>query len=163
MKRSVLVLVVLILALSAVTAAQPVKGIGVGLDLGLPLHVGAVGEYNFGPAYVGTALGYDIMMFEAFWLRVEGGYNVPKPFVNSDLGIDLHLSVGGAFDVFIGEKNPFSSGMHYGIAFPFTWSYTLEKVPLKFYAKVGPEIYFWGGFVTAGLSGSIGGMYVFEI
>lgn len=162
MKRCVVVLGILILAIVSVGAAEPVKGIGVGLDLGLPLHVGAIGEYNFGPAYAGLDLGYD-MMYEAFWLRVEGGYNVAKPFVNANLGVDLYLSVGGAFDLFIGKEDYYSSGTSFGIGFPITWSYTLEKIPLKFYAKAGPELYFGGGSVVPELAGSIGGMYVFEI
>lgn len=154
MKKCVLVLVVLALATGAVFAAEPVKGIGVGLDLGLPLHVGAKGEYNFGPAYAGLSLGYQIA-YEAFWLRLEGGYNVPDPFLNAKLGVDLYLSVGGAIDVMIG-----SYGNFFGIGIPITWSYTLEKIPMKFFVKTGPEIYIPGGF---GLMSTIGGMYVFEI
>ena len=66
-------------------------------------------------------------------------------------------------DLFIGKEDYYSSGTSFGIGFPITWSYTLEKIPLKFYAKAGPELYFGGGSVVPGLAGSIGGMYVFEI
>ncbi len=156
MKKFLLVFVLLIVITTSVFAAQPVKGVGVGLTTGLPFHIGPTAEYNFGPAYAGMSLGYGY--FSSFWLRFEGGYNFPKPFVHNDWGIDLYLSVGGYFDLQFTGGSTF-----FGIGIPVTWSYTLPKVPVKVYAKAGPEIYFSGWGAGVGFIGSIGGMYIFEL
>lgn len=155
MKRSLCVLVLLIAATTAVYAAPPNQGVGVGVITGIPLFIGVTSEYNFGPAYAGLSLGY----FDAFWLRLEGGYNLPSPFVNHDLGVDLSLSVGGAFDLMFSEY-----GTIMAIGIPFTWSYTLEKIPLKFFVKAGPQFLFSGGMgFFPSFAGSAGGMYVFQL
>ncbi len=155
MKRRVCVVVLLIAATTAVYAAPPSQGIGVGISTGIPLFIAATAEYNFGPAYAALSLGY----FDAFWLRLEGGYNLRSPFTNHDLGVDLHLSVGGAFDMMFSEY-----GTVFAIGVPVTWSYTLESMPMKFFVKAGPQFLFGGGvgfFPT--FAGSAGGMYVFTL
>jgi hypothetical protein len=151
MKRFLCVLVLCIVATTAVFAAPPSKGIGVGISAGLPFHAAVTAEYNFGPAYTTLSLGY----IGSFWVRAEGGYNLPTPFINDDLGIDLFLSVGGTFDMMFSE-----SGTTVGIGIPVTWSYTLEKVPMKFFVKAGPQLFFGGGLA---FMGTIGGMYVFKL
>lgn len=155
MKRCLCVLVLLIAATTAVFAAPPNEGLGVGVITGIPLFIGATSEYNFGPAYAGLSLGY----FDAFWLRLEGGYNVSTPFVNQELGVDLHLSVGGALDLMFSEY-----GTLFAIGIPVTWSYTMENIPLKFFVKAGPQFLFGGGMgFYPTFAGSAGGMYVFKI
>ncbi|MDX9915071.1 MAG: hypothetical protein RBS49_04195 [Sphaerochaeta sp.] len=158
MKKCVVVLVLLVLVAGAAYSAEPITGVGTGITLGLPLHVGATAEYNFGPAYAGLSLGY-FGMADSFWMRLEGGYNVPGPFVSRDLGVDLYLSVGGYIDLMFS-----TFGTMVGIGIPVTWSYTLETIPLKFFVKAGPEFLFGGGmgFYPA-FVGTAGGMYVFQI
>ncbi len=159
MKRYVVLFLLLTIVTTGLIAAEPVKGVGVGLEMGVPLHVGASADYNFGPAYTGLSLGYNSSFFPSFWLRVEGGYNLPKPFVYEGSRADLYLSVGGAVDFLI-SKN----WVMYGIGIPITWSYTLPKVPLKFYVKAGPEIFFGSvGGVFVQMMGSVGAKYVFEL
>ena len=47
--------------------------------------------------------------------------------------LDLNLSVGGQLDL------SFSKGFTIiGIGIPVTWSWYMESLPLKFYAKAGP-------------------------
>jgi hypothetical protein len=156
MKRFVLVFLLVAIIVIGVSAAEPVKGIGVGLEMGAPPHIGASADYNFGPAYAGLSLGYNSGFF---WLRAEGGYNLPKPFVYEGLEADLYLSAGGAVDFLITK-----GWAMYGIGVPITWSYTLPKIPLKFYVKAGPELLFGKGMgVSLQMMGSVGAKYVFEI
>ena len=149
--RKVLFVIVVILVVSstAVFAAQPREGIGVGLTTGLPFHIGAMGEYNFGVASANAAIGYGS---NAFMIRLGGDYNFPEPFVNSDWGLDLYLSVGGYFDVLIGPL------AFFGLGIPVTWSWYMDDLPLKVFVKAGPELFFgWGS--TLQFMGSIGALY----
>ncbi|HPK47802.1 MAG TPA: hypothetical protein PLT42_08280 [Sphaerochaeta sp.] len=52
MKRSLCVLVLFFVATTAVFAAPPSTGIGVGISAGLPFHAAVTAEYNFGPTAV---------------------------------------------------------------------------------------------------------------
>lgn len=158
MKRIVLLLVLLI-ASAALFAGEPVKGIGAGVSTGIPFHVGAIGEYNFGPAYASVELGYSSGPY--FMFRAGGGYNFQKPFANSDLGMDLYLSIGGKFTGYIGSYN--GSVTAFGaFGIPVTWSWYADKIPLKVFVHAGPELYFGGG-VNLGFSGTAGVMYVFSL
>ncbi len=102
MKRSLCVLVLFFVATTAVFAAPPSTGIGVGISAGLPFHAAVT-----------------------------------------------------TFDMMFSE-----SGTTVGIGIPVTWSYTLEKVPMKFFVKAGPQLFFGGGLA---FMGTIGGMYVFKL
>lgn len=158
MKKCVVVLVLFVVASTAVYAAVPSKEIGVGVSVGLPLHAGATAEINLGSAYAGLSLGY-FSMADSFWVRAEGGYNLPTPFVNYDLGIDLYLSVGGTFDLMFSEYGTF-----FGIGIPVTWSYTLPTIPMKFFVKAGPQFLFGGGLgFSPSFVGTAGAMYVFAL
>jgi hypothetical protein len=133
---------------AAVFAAQPREGIKVGLMTGLNFHIGAMGEYNFGPASASAVLGYG---FNAFMLRLGGDYNFDTPFVNSDWGLDLYLSVGGHLDIFI------SGGAAIALGIPVTWSWYMDDVPLKIFVKAGPELGLTGGGIA--FIGSAGALY----
>lgn len=159
MKRIVLLLVLLI-ASTLLFAGEPVKGIGAGISTGIPFTVGALGEYNFGPAYASVELGYATGPY--FMFRAGGGYNFPKPFVNSDLGMNLYLSIGGKFSGYLGSfSGNFVAVGAFGI--PVTWSWYANKIPIKVFAQAGPEIYFGSGSVDLNFFGSIGAMYVFSL
>lgn len=152
MKKVLLVTVLLlVIGAGAVSAAQPREGIKVGMTLGLPFHIGAMGEYNFGVASASAALGLDTGFVNSFWMRFGGDYNFETPFVNSDWGLDLYLSVGGHLDILI---NSWATGVALGI--PVTWSWYMDDIPLKIFVKAGPEIYFSGGI---GFNGSAGALY----
>ena len=152
MKRTLLLLFVLLLGLTAIFAGEPVTGIGAGAFGGLPFHIGAIGEYNFGPAYASLEMGYYLMGFSAFMLRAEGGYNFPTPFINNDWGMDLYLSIGGSLGGYIGP-NPYAFfpgdskvRAEGALGIPVTWSWYADKIPLKVFVKAGPEFHFGGGF-----------------
>ena len=152
MKKILLVAVLLLLISSAALfAAEPREGIKAGLVTGLPFHIGAIGEYDFGVASASVALGYG---YGSFLLRMGGDYHFDKPFVNSDWGIDLYLSVGGHLDIFI-----FSGGAEVALGIPVTWSWYMDDLPLKFFVKAGPEIFF--NFGGLDFLGSAGAMYQF--
>jgi len=90
-----------------------------------------------------------------------GGYNFQKPFTNSDLGLDLYLSIGGQFSGYLGSfSGNFVAVGAFGI--PVTWSWYADKIPLKVFVQSGPMLYFGGG-VDLGFSGTIGAMYVFSL
>lgn len=150
MKKVLLVTVLLlVIGAGAVSAAQPREGIKVGMTLGLPFHVAAMGEYNFGVASASAAIGYGS---SSFMLRLGGDYNFDTPFVNSDWGLDLYLSVGGHLDMYIsGLWNVIAIGV------PVTWSWYMDDMPLKIFVKAGPEIFFGGGGL--GFLGSAGALY----
>jgi opacity protein-like surface antigen len=159
MKRFLLVFVILIVISTSVFAAKPIKGVGVGLNTGIPFQIGPTAEYNFGPAYAAISLGYlRYIGTNLFMLEFEGGYNFDKPFVNNDWGVDLYLSVGGNFNLF------FTKGFTmFGVGVPVTWSYTLPKTPIKFYVKAEPKVIFGSGFSDLMFIGSAGAKYVFEL
>ncbi|WP_422478102.1 hypothetical protein [Pleomorphochaeta sp. DL1XJH-081] len=153
--RKVLCLVVVLLLLSSVAAfaAQPREGIGVGGITGLPFHIGAAAEYNFGAASANASLGYLRYGTNYFQIKLGGDYNFPDPFVQSAWDMDLYLSVGGQFAIDIGPVAVFSLGI------PVTWSFFMENMPLKVFVKAGPELYFgWG--TSLGFSGSAGAYYL---
>ncbi|NLZ76776.1 MAG: hypothetical protein GX911_02275 [Spirochaetales bacterium] len=159
MKRIVLLLVLLIASV-ALFAGEPVKGIGVGVSTGLPFHAGAMGEYNFGPAYASVELAYASGPY--FLFRVGGGYNFPEPFVNDAWGMDLRLSVGGRFSGYIGSfgGSVVASG---AFSIPVTWSWYADGIPLKVFVQAGPDLYFGGGAMQLDFSGTAGVMYVFSL
>lgn len=147
-------------------AAEPRKGVGVGLTTGIPFHIGPTVEYNFGPATASLALGY--MRYSLlglgganfFHLRVGGDYNFSTPFIQNDWDLDLNLSVGGQLDL------SFSKGFTIiGIGIPVTWSWYMESLPLKFYAKAGPVVEIGSALgttdVALGFFGSAGALYYF--
>ena len=150
MKKVLLVAVLLmVIGVGAISAAQPREGIRVGLMTGLDFHIAAMGEYNFGVASASAAIGYG---GRSFMLRLGGDYNFDKPFVNNDWGMDLYLSVGGHVDMFIGG---FWNVIAIGV--PVTWSWYMDDMPLKIFVKAGPELYLSGGGI--GFLGSIGALY----
>ena len=158
MKRTLLLLFVLLLGLTAIFAGEPVTGIGAGAFGGLPFHIGAIGEYNFGPAYASLEMGYAIG--DSFLIRAGGGYNFPKPFVNKDWGMDLYLSVGGKAGIYLGKDDYTNKLTVAGtLSIPVTWTWYAEKIPLKVFVQAGPELSF-GYF---GFSGTAGAMYVFSL
>jgi len=157
MKKVLFLIVVILLVSSTVAfAAQPREGIRAGLVTGLPFHIGAMGEYNFGPASVNLSLGYlSYFGFADFFnLRIGGDYNFPTPFVQSDWGLDLYLSVGGHFDLFFG-----GGSVGFALGFPVTWAWYVDDLPLKVFVKAGPEIDVTGGPLT--FFGSAGALYQF--
>ncbi len=153
MKKVLFVMIiVLVISSTAVFAAQPREGIRAGLITGLPFQIGVTGEYDFGVASASAALGYSQ---GAFLIRLGGDYNFETPFVQSDWGLDLYLSVGGHFDIYITTLSFF------GLGIPVTWSWYMDDMPLKIFVKAGPEIYFGGWASGLGFLGSAGAMYYF--
>ena len=153
MKKVLFVMIiVLVISSTAVFAAQPREGVKVGLVTGLPFHIGATGEYNFGVASASAALGYSQ---GAFLIRLGGDYNFETPFVQSDWGLDLYLSVGGHFDIFVSLFSAF------GLGIPVTWSWYMDDMPLKIFVKAGPEFIFGPGAADIEFFGSAGAMYQF--
>lgn len=165
MKRTLLLLFVLLLGLTAIFAGEPVTGIGAGLTLGIPFGVHAAGEYNFGPAYAGLEIGYQGEFgVDYFSIRAEGGYNFPKPFVNKDWGMDLYLSVGGKAGIYLGKDDYTNKLAVAGtLSIPVTWTWYADNLPLKVFVKAGPEIYFTKVMNPLLFSGSAGAMYVFSL
>lgn len=148
-----LVVVILLISTAALFAAQPREGIGVGGVTGLPFHIGAAAEYNFGVASAHAALGYQRYGWNFFLLQIGGDYNFPDPFINPAWDMELYLSVGGQLNLYLGSTNLI------GLAFPVTWSFFLEDMPLKIFAKAGPEIMFgWG--TSLNFTGSAGAYYL---
>lgn len=164
MKRMcILLLLVLLIGPTTLFAGEPVTGIGAGLSGGLPFHIGAIGEYNFGPAYATLEMGYAT---GSFMLRAGGGYNFPTPFVNKEWPLDIYLGVGGRlgvnlekYDDFLGNSKLFAYGT---FAIPVTWTWYADKIPLKVFVQAGPELYFGGG-VGVGFTGTAGAMWVFSL
>jgi hypothetical protein len=170
MKKVLLIVALLIISTTVIFAAQPTKGVGVGLTTGFPIHVGPQVEYNFGPATAYLALGYQSHGGNYFFLRVGGDYNFQSPFINNNWKTDIYLSVGGQFDMAFTK-----GGNDIMIGVPVTWSWHTEKVPIKVFAKAGPSViistvkYTWLGTTTTdtsaglGFVGSIGALYYFDI
>jgi len=166
MKKILLIVALLIISTTVIFAAQPTKGVGVGLNTGFPIHVGPQVEYNFGPATAYLSLGYLSRFLDFFYLSVGGDYNFKTPFTNNNWNTDLYLSVGGQFDIAF-TKN--ATGFLIGA--PVTWSWYAEKLPIKVFAKAGPAVVIsttnFGGFKTSNttfeLLGSIGALYYFEL
>ena len=155
MKKVLFLIVVILLVSSTVAfAAQPREGIRAGLVTGLPFHIGAMGEYNFGPASAHAALGFMDAGLGAFFIRLGGDYNFPTPFIQSDWNLDLYLSVGGQIDILLGSFwNAFLLGI------PVTWSWYMDDIPLKIFVKAGPAIGLTGGGID--FIGSAGALYQF--
>jgi len=135
-----------------VFAAQPRDGFGVGGAIGLPFHIGAAAEYNFGPASANALIGYTAYGWNYFTIRLGGDYHLPYSFKNSDLGMELFLSVGGHLGI-----NITSGSSLVTLGLPVTWSWFVEDIPLKVFAKAGPEFYFSGGI---GFTGTAGAYYL---
>lgn len=151
MKKILLVtLLILLVTMTAIFAAQPREGFGVGLSLQAPFGVGAVAEYNFGVASANASIGY---VFNAFHIGLGGDYILPGLFENSALGLDLQASVGGKLDL------GFFGGTLVGIGFPISLSYYLESIPLKIFTRAVPELVIAGG-VSFWMRGEIGAMYL---
>lgn len=162
MKRTLLLLLVFLLGLTAIFAGEPVTGIGAGAFGGLPFHIGAIGEYNFGPAYATLELGYSTG--NMFLIKGGGGYNFPKPFVHNDWGLDLYLSIGGKISGYMGSYKFGNTTEFYGFAsigIPVTWTWYADKIPLKVFVQAGPELYIGGGGID--FTGTAGAMYVFSL
>jgi hypothetical protein len=162
-KKILISLLILIIVTTSLFAAEPRKGVGVGLTTGIPFHIGPTVEYNFGPATASLALGYMGQGAGAnfFHLRLGGDYNFSTPFIQNDWDLDLYLSVGGQLDL------GFTKGATLiGIGIPVTWAWYMESLPLKFYAKAGPVVEIfnitgWGSSVGLGFFGSAGALYYF--
>ena len=154
MKKSLCVILLLVVITSVVFAAQPREKLGVGAVVGLPFHIGAAAEYNFGAASAHAALGlYGPAAGATFFLiRAGGDYHFPDPFVHNDWNMELYLSVGGQLDINIGATN------RVNMSFPVTWSFFMEDLPVKIFAKAGPEITFGGTGI--GFTGSAGAYYL---
>lgn len=154
MKRvCVIVMLLLLVSATAVSAAEPREGGSAGLVTGLPFHIGATGEYNFGVASASLAFGYSDFFAKQMLIRLGGDYNFPEPFVNDAWDVDLYLSVGGQLDLLL-----FGGSNVFGIGVPVTLSYYFSDPPLKLYAKAAPEMYISGG-VYIGFIGSLGVLY----
>lgn len=154
MKKFLLVtLLILLVTMTAVFAAQPREGFGVGLSLQAPFGVGAVAEYNFGVASANASIGY---VFNAFHIGLGGDYILPGLFENSALGLDLQASVGGKLDM------GFVKGATIlGIGFPISLSYYMESIPLKIFTRAVPEfIMILGVGFDLGMRGEVGAMYL---
>lgn len=155
--KKVLCLVVVILLVSTATlfAAQPREGIGVGGVTGLPFHIGAAAEYNFGVASAHAVLGFKSWGsgWNFFHMSLGGNYNFPDPFIQPAWDMELYLSVGGQLNI---NLNRLANDISLGI--PVTWAFFLEDIPLKIFAKAGPEISFSGGGI--GFTGSAGAYYL---
>ncbi|MGI6433002.1 MAG: hypothetical protein ACOXZ4_03965 [Sphaerochaetaceae bacterium] len=151
-KLTVILLLLVLIGTSAVFAGKARDGIGAGLVTGIPFHIGATGEYNFGSAYAAADVGYGS---NSFLLRLGGGYNFPTPFIQSDWGLDLYLSVGGNLGLYFSK---FATLVSVGI--PVTWTWYMDDYPVKIFVKAGPEIIVnWGG--ALGFTGSAGAYYLF--
>ena len=167
-KRLLVVLLVLLLSLTSLFAANKRLGIGTGLVLRAPFGIAAIGEYDFGPARVNLTLGY-ITYFQnkpgLFHLGVGGEYVFPGLFQNNDLNYGLKMSVGGRIDLGFSQYSTFIV-----IGVPITFAYYFDSVPIKIYGSGIPgvmislyEVPFYGPTSDALLSGQveIGAMYLF--
>lgn len=149
MKKYLLIaMLVFVISASVVYAAQPREGISAGLVLGLPFHSAVTGEYNFGPASVSLAAGYGRT---SLLVRLGGDYHFLTPFVQSDWNVDLYLSAGAYLDLYL-----FGGSNIVGIGVPVTLSYSFADIPVRIFAKVGPEYLIPGGME---LYGSLGVLY----
>lgn len=152
MKKFLLVaLLILLVTVSALSAAEPREGFGVGLSLQAPFGIGAVAEYNFGVATANLSVGY---ASSAFHLELGGDYNFPGLFVNDNMGLDVQASVGGRLDMYF-----FSGFTSIGLGIPISLSYYLESIPLKIFTRAIPEFNLSGGF-GFGMRGEVGAMYL---
>ncbi|HHU88137.1 MAG TPA: hypothetical protein GXZ38_02105 [Spirochaetales bacterium] len=131
-KRLLVVLLVLLLSLTSLFAANKRLGIGTGLVLRAPFAIGAVGEYDFGPARVNLTLGYQI---GSFLLGVGGEYVFPGLFQNNDLNFGLKMSVGGRID--LGFSSDYTL---IRIGVPVTFAYYFDSVPIKIYGSGIPGV-----------------------
>ncbi len=131
-KRLLVVLLVLVVSLTSLFAANQRLGIGAGLSLRAPFGVGAVGEYDFGVARVNLTLGYLTGMFH---VGVGGEYVLPGTFQNNDLNFGLQASVGGKID--LGFAKNWTQII---IGVPITLAYYFDSVPIKIYGSGIPSI-----------------------
>ncbi len=160
-KRLLVVLLVLVVSLASLFAANQRLGIGAGLALRAPFGIGAVGEYDFGPARVNLTLGY---AFNAFHLGVGGDYILPGIFQNKDLNFGLQASAGGRIDL------GFSKGATFiNVGIPITFAYYFDSVPIKIYGSGIPGVMIvissgpWGStsFANFGAQVELGAMWLF--
>lgn len=158
-KKLLVVLLVLLLSITSLFAANKRLGIGTGLVIRAPFGIGAMTEYDFGPARANLTLGYQM---GTFLLGIGGEYVFPGLFQNNDLNFGLKMSVGGKIDL------GFSSGSTLiNIGVPITFAYYFDSVPIKIYGSGIPGVAILvssgGGGAGAGLSGQveIGALWLF--
>lgn len=136
-KRLLVVLLVLVVSLTSLFAANQRLGIGAGLALRAPFGVGAIAEYDFGPARVNLTLGYLRVMdlVNTFHLGIGGEYVFSGVFQNNDLNFGLKMSVGGKLDL------GFAKGITtIGIGIPLTFAHYFDSIPIKIYGSGIPGV-----------------------
>ncbi len=158
MKKYLFVLlIILLISTSGVTASEMRKGISVGAAIGAPFTFVIVGDYNFGSASVGGSLGFSQLLPNAgfFDIGLEGAFNLPFTLSDESQAIVIYPSVGGRLDLEFGLATVVSIG---GV---ITLNYLLDTYPIRIFAKAIPNFQIATGLFRLGMRGEIGALWTF--
>ena len=156
-KKVFVVVLILALAVSAVTAGQMREGIAVGASVGAPFSFTVVGDYNFGTASAAVSLGFKNLFPGSgyFDLALEGMYHLPFTLMASDDLFMLYPSVGGRLDLQFGTTTIISLGPQLALY------YQMEDLPVRIFAKANPHFSIATGLFRLSMAGEAGALWQF--
>ncbi len=154
-KVSVVLVLVLVLSASVVSADGLREGIGVGASFSAPFGFTFVGDYNFGDYSASASLGYRDIGIAAIDIGLEGAYHLPFTLSDETDTLVLYPSIGGRIDFQIG------SAFAVGLAPVLTLKTELASVPGYLYTKAIPSLQMGTGIFTLAMHGEIGYLYFF--
>ncbi|MBN2860835.1 MAG: hypothetical protein JXK93_11275 [Sphaerochaetaceae bacterium] len=152
---SVILVLVLVLATSVVSADGLREGIGVGASFSAPFGFTLVGDYNFGDYSAAVSLGYRDVIQGAIEIGLEGAYHLPFTLSDETDTLVLYPSVGGRLDLQIDNV------LVVGLGGVLTLKTELASVPGYLYTKAIPSLQMGTGIFMLGMHGEIGYLYYF--
>ena len=154
-KVSVILVLVLVLSASVVSADGLREGIGVGASFSAPFGFTLVGDYNFGDYSAAVSLGYRSVGFAAIDIGLEGAYHLPFTLADESDTLILYPSIGGRIDFQAGSSFIVDLG---GV---LTLKTELASVPGYLYTKAIPSLQIGASKLAISMHGEIGYLYYF--